>query len=115
MRSTNSGSCIPRALLLLKYLLYMMSATWGAKNLNCILYAEFRVSCAKKMCGWYHHSDTNLIFGWGAHEPIIFKEEFDPMSDGRLVIQYFVEISDVVFYMIYILSAHAGVFLTYLR
>jgi len=115
MRSTNSGSCIPSTLLLLKYLLYMVSAIWGARNLNFILYAKFRLSCVKKMWRWYRHSDTNLISGRGAHEPIIFKEEFDPTRNGRRIIQQFVKLLDVVFYMIYILSPHASVFLIYLR
>jgi len=86
MRSTNSGSCIPSAILPLKYIPYMALAIWGARNLNFILYAEFRVGCAK-MCGWYRHSDTNLISGQGEHVPIMFKEEFDPMSDSRRVIR----------------------------
>ncbi len=30
--------------------------------------------------------DTNLKPIWGAHEPVVFKEEFDPTTDGRRVI-----------------------------
>jgi len=68
----------------------MAWAIWGARILNFILYAEFRVSCAKRMCGLYGHSDTNLISGRrGAHEPIIIKQEFDPTSDGCQIIQQF--------------------------
>jgi len=76
MRFRNLGSSMPCILILLKYLPYIVSAIWGARNLKVKSYMRSAISHVhpSPMAG------TNLIsMGW-AHEPVPFLADNQPCA-----------------------------------